>query len=70
VARAGEGRKEINHPVAGRLVFEHAVFNPAEAPDQRLVLYSPVAEDNTPAKLAELMETVNEPQLVEEAAAV
>jgi hypothetical protein len=29
-----------------------------------------VAEDNTPAKLAELMETVNEPQLVEEAAAV
>jgi hypothetical protein len=70
VARAGEGRKEINHPVAGRLVFEHAVFNPAEAPDQRLVLYSPVAEDNTPAKVAELMKGVDQPQVVEEAAAV
>ena len=70
VARAGEGRREINHPVAGRLVFEHAVFNPAEAPDQRLVLYSPVAESDTPAKLAELMEAVDEPQVVEEAVAV
>jgi transcriptional regulator with XRE-family HTH domain len=70
VARAGEGRREINHPVAGRLVFEHAVFNPAEAPDQRLVLYSPVADSDTPAKLAELMEDVDGPQVVEEALAV
>jgi transcriptional regulator with XRE-family HTH domain len=70
VARVGEGRREINHPLAGRLVFEHAVFNPAEAPDQRLVLYSPVAESDTPAKLAELMEAVDEPQVVEEAVAV
>lgn len=70
VARAGEGRKEIDHPVAGRLVFEHAVFNPAEAPDQRLVLYSPVADSDTPAKLAELMEDVDGPHVVEEAVAV
>jgi hypothetical protein len=70
VARAGEGRKEINHPVAGRLSFEHAVFNPAEAPDQRLVLYSPVAESDTPAKLAQLMEEFGRPQVVEEAVAV
>jgi len=70
VARAGEGRKEMNHPVAGRLVFEHAVFTPAEASDQRLVLYSPVAESDTPAKLAALMEDVAEPQMVEEALAV
>ena len=70
VARAGEGRKEMNHPVAGRLVFEHAVFTPAEASDQRLVLYSPVAESDTPAKLAALMEDVAEPQMVEEAVAV
>ena len=70
VARAGEGRKEINHPVAGRLVFEHAVFNPAEAPDQRLVLYSPVAESDTPAKLAQLMGEVDGPQVVEEGVGV
>jgi transcriptional regulator with XRE-family HTH domain len=55
VARHGEGRKEINHPVVGPMSFEHAVFNPVEAPDQRLVLYSPRPEHNTPAKLATLM---------------
>ncbi len=70
VSRAGVGRREINHPVAGRLVFEHAVFNPAEAPDQRLVLYVPLAEHDTPAKLAQLMEGVDQPQAVEVAAAV
>ena len=56
VARTGVGRKEIRHPVVGLLVFEHAVFHPAEAPEQRLVLHSPVPETDTPAKLAELME--------------
>jgi transcriptional regulator with XRE-family HTH domain len=56
VARSGEGRKEINHPTVGTLVFEHAVFNPVEAPEQRLILYTPVAEQDTPAKLARLLE--------------
>jgi transcriptional regulator with XRE-family HTH domain len=61
VARSGEGRKQIEHPVAGTLVFEHAVFNPVEAPEQRLILYTPVAETDTPAKLAELLEHEVEP---------
>jgi transcriptional regulator with XRE-family HTH domain len=56
VARAGEGRKEINHPDAGLLVFEHAVFNPADAPDQRLVLYSPLPEHDTAEKLAAMLD--------------
>ncbi len=56
VARAGSGRKEVLHPVVGKLVFEHAVFNPAEAPDQRLILYSPRPEHDTPSKLAQLIE--------------
>jgi transcriptional regulator with XRE-family HTH domain len=55
VAETGIGRKELNHPEAGRLVFEHAVFHPAEAPEQRLVLYSPLPEEDTPAKLAALL---------------
>jgi transcriptional regulator with XRE-family HTH domain len=55
VAQPGVGRKELNHPTAGRLVFEHAVFNPAETPEQRLALYSPLPEDDTPAKLAALL---------------
>jgi hypothetical protein len=56
VARGGSGRKVIRHPKVGELVFEHAVFNPAEAPDQRLVLYSPLPEEDTAAKLAELLQ--------------
>ncbi len=55
VAGAGPSRKEIHHPDEGLLVFEHAVFNPAEAPDQRLVLYTPLAEHDTSAKLARLL---------------
>jgi hypothetical protein len=41
--------------VAGTLVFEHAVFNPAEAPEQRLILYTPASEEETPAKLSRLI---------------
>jgi transcriptional regulator with XRE-family HTH domain len=57
VARGGGGRKELHHPVAGTLVFEHAVFSPLEVPEQRLVLYTPLPENDTPAKLARLLES-------------
>jgi transcriptional regulator with XRE-family HTH domain len=56
VAGTGVGRRQVEHPVAGRMVFEHAVFNPSEAPEQRLVLYTPMPEEDTPAKLARLLE--------------
>jgi transcriptional regulator with XRE-family HTH domain len=55
VSRGGEGRKELRHPDAGMLAFSHAVFNPAEAPEQRLILYSPLPDHDTPAKLARLL---------------
>jgi transcriptional regulator with XRE-family HTH domain len=55
VAASGEGRKEILHPVAGRLLFEHAVFRHAENPEQRLLLYSPLPDEGTPAKLERLL---------------
>ena len=56
VAARGEGRKEIHHPIAGTLVFEHAVFYPVEASEQRLTLYSPVPDTDTAEKLAELVD--------------
>ena len=56
VAGTGEGRKLLHHPVEGTLAFEHAVFHPVEASEQRLVLYSPLAEQDTPAKLERLLE--------------
>jgi transcriptional regulator with XRE-family HTH domain len=55
VAGTGEGRKELDHPLVGRLDFEHASFVHPQTPGQRLALYSP-AESDTAAKLARLLE--------------
>ncbi len=55
VSGGGEGRKEVHHPIEGLMVFEHAGFRPQHALDQRLVLYSPRQENDTPTKLARLM---------------
>jgi transcriptional regulator with XRE-family HTH domain len=56
VARAGGGRKQFEHPIVGTLLFEHAVLNPSETPEQRVILYSPVAEYDTREKLAQLLD--------------
>jgi len=45
----------LKHPRAGKLVFEHAVFRPEEAPEQRFILYSAVPIANTPEKLTKLL---------------
>ena len=55
VRASGDGRKTIEHPVAGRLLFEHALFRHGENPEQRLLLYSPLPEEDTPAKLERLL---------------
>jgi hypothetical protein len=55
VAQSGPGRKTVNHPVVGTLLFEHAVFHPQEAPEQRMILMSPLPDEDTPAKLAALL---------------
>jgi hypothetical protein len=38
------------------MVFDHAVFNHGDSGDQRLVVYAPTGEQDTPAKLARLLE--------------
>jgi len=55
VARSGAGRRTIVHPLVGTMVFEHAVLQPQDAPDQRMVLYTPLPDDDTPSKLASLL---------------
>jgi transcriptional regulator with XRE-family HTH domain len=55
VASSGEGRKEIIHPAVGDLFFEHAMFRHGENPDHRLLLYSPLPDGDTPAKLERLL---------------
>lgn len=55
VTGLAEGRKELNHPTMGRMVFEHANFEASHAPALRLVLYSPHGDADTLAKLKRLM---------------
>ena len=55
VSVSGEGRKDLRHPVAGMMSFSHAVFHPAEKLEQRLVLYSPLPENDTAEKLVALI---------------
>jgi transcriptional regulator with XRE-family HTH domain len=56
VSQSSEGRKDLRHPKVGMLSFSHAVFHPAEASEQRLILYSPLPDHDTPAKLAILLD--------------
>jgi len=60
VLGSGEGRKTIIHPIVGRLEFEHALFKHGESPDQRLVLYSPLQDDQSPARLERLLAAARE----------
>jgi transcriptional regulator with XRE-family HTH domain len=55
VSQTGEARKDLHHPVAGTMSFSHGVFHPAERLEQRLVLYTPLPENDTAEKLAALM---------------
>jgi transcriptional regulator with XRE-family HTH domain len=56
VSQTGEGRKNLRHPIVGPLAFSHAVFHPAENSEQRLILYSPLPDHDTAAKLATLLD--------------
>jgi transcriptional regulator with XRE-family HTH domain len=63
VAGSGEGRKELNHPEVGELVFDHAVFLHGDAGEKRLVVYSPSCEHDTRSKLVRLLAEESAPQL-------
>jgi transcriptional regulator with XRE-family HTH domain len=55
-----EGRKEINHPQAGYLMFEHITFQVFDTPDLMVSVYTPLDEADTPAKISRLLsERVN-----------
>ncbi|QBD81095.1 XRE family transcriptional regulator [Ktedonosporobacter rubrisoli] len=52
-----QGRKEIEHPLVGRLVLENAMFRVEETPGVSLALYVPLPEEETAAKLQRLLES-------------
>jgi hypothetical protein len=50
-----EGRREFEHPRVGRLVLEQLTLRPLEDDELRVVLYTPLPEADTRAKLAALV---------------
>lgn len=61
VSRPVTREKRIKHPVAGGMVFEYSNFIVAEQPDMKLVVYTPLEEDQTHIKLNRLL--TDAPQL-------
>ncbi len=49
-------KKELHHPLVGRLVLHPTTFQVTDAPDLRVIIYTPLAEANTIQKLAQLVE--------------
>lgn len=55
IQAAHTGKKELNHPLVGRLALQSTTFQVTDVPDLRMVIYTPLAEANTAKKLAQLM---------------
>ncbi len=51
-----EGRKVLNHPQVGRLVFERLTFQVFDTPDLKITVYTPLPEADTPRKVEQLLE--------------
>ena len=49
------GKNELNHPQVGRLALHATVFPMPEQPDLQMVVYTPLAEGQTAAKLSRLL---------------
>ena len=50
-----EGRKELNHPVVGRLILQHTTLHVAINPDVKVMIYTPSTEAETASKLRYLL---------------
>lgn len=51
-----EGRKALNHPQVGYLVFERLTFQVFDTPDLKITVYTPLEEADTPRKVEQLLE--------------
>jgi hypothetical protein len=64
VLRAPEGKKMLNHPQVGHLAFEHLMFQMYDEPDLKVVVYTPISEGDTKAKIRQLLACGHERQVV------
>lgn len=55
-----DGRKDFNHPQVGRLALEHITLRVPENPDLKVMIYTPLDEDDTSAKLRRLLNEFTE----------
>jgi transcriptional regulator with XRE-family HTH domain len=55
VIRQLSGVKTIRHPVAGDLTFEHMSFSIDDGSDMKLIVYTPLAAQDSVAKMAALL---------------
>jgi len=51
---------ELNHPLVGRLALHPTVFPMPEQPDLQMIIYTPLAQEDTAAKLRVLMTGENQ----------
>ena len=51
-----EGRKMLNHPQVGYLVFERLTFQVFDTPDLKITVYTPLEETDTHRKVEQLLE--------------
>jgi len=56
------GLKEFNHPLVGQLLLEQTTFQVTDAPDLKLVLYTPLPEADSAAKLRQLVDATRRGQ--------
>ena len=60
VRKIADTRKEIHHPLVGRLLFEHTTLQVPSVPDLKVMIYTPLPETDTLTKLQKVMaETEN-----------
>jgi transcriptional regulator with XRE-family HTH domain len=55
VARPLSGQKRIAHPTAGRMLFEYSSFGVGDPPDMKLIVFTPLDEEDTARKLDRLL---------------
>ena len=51
-----EGRKALNHPQVGYLLFERLTFQVFDTPDLKVTVYTPMEEADTPRKVEQLLD--------------
>lgn len=56
-----DARKNIQHPLVGRLMFEHTTLQVPAMPDLKLMIFTPLPETGTLEKLQQLMNQVQTP---------